>query len=316
MVFNSLTFVVFFACVLALHALPLPWTTKKINLAVASYLFYAAWNPPFVILLWVSTVVDWYAAQGLVKAKRPTSRHAWMLPLRHRPAGGHLLLYVRDHVVHPGRVPAARGAGTEPARLRAVRDLLSAPGGRSDHAPDGAGAAVRAAAPRHRGAAALRAGAHDPRPLQQDRARRQFPRERRGACLRQRQDPGGTRRLGGDAGVQRSDLLRLRRLFDHRDRRGAVPGICHAGQLPLPLRGGGVLGLLAPLAYHTVLVAARLPLHSARRQSSRCAAHLCRAHDHHVARGPVARRELDLRRLGRPAWCVPRRRARAARALR
>src|SRR6184192_1180275 len=79
MVFNSLTFVVFFACVLALHALPLPWTTKKINLAVASYLFYAAWNPPFVILLWVSTVVDWYAAQGLVKAKRPTSRHAWML---------------------------------------------------------------------------------------------------------------------------------------------------------------------------------------------------------------------------------------------
>src|SRR5256885_11328676 len=79
MVFNSLTFVVFFACVLALHALLLPWTAKKINLAVASYLFSAAWNPPFVILLWVSTVVDWYAAQGLVKAKRPTSRHAWML---------------------------------------------------------------------------------------------------------------------------------------------------------------------------------------------------------------------------------------------
>src|SRR6266853_5238117 len=70
MVFNSLTFVVFLACVLALHSLPLPWTTKKINLLIASYLFYAAWNPPFVILLWVSTVVDWYAAQGLVKARR------------------------------------------------------------------------------------------------------------------------------------------------------------------------------------------------------------------------------------------------------
>ncbi|HWW21625.1 MAG TPA: MBOAT family protein, partial [Steroidobacteraceae bacterium] len=79
MVFNSLTFVVFFACVLALHALPLPWTTKKINLLIASYLFYAAWNPPFVILLWVSTVVDWYAAQGLVKAQRAATRHAWML---------------------------------------------------------------------------------------------------------------------------------------------------------------------------------------------------------------------------------------------
>ena len=79
MVFNSLTFVVFFACVLGLHSLPLSWTTKKINLLIASYLFYAAWNPPFVILLWVSTVVDWYAAQGLVKAQRQTTRHAWML---------------------------------------------------------------------------------------------------------------------------------------------------------------------------------------------------------------------------------------------
>src|SRR6202007_2314111 len=78
-VFNSLTFVVFFACVLGLHSLPLPWTTKKINLLIASYLFYAAWNPPFVILLWVSTVVDWYAAQGMVKAQRPSARHLWML---------------------------------------------------------------------------------------------------------------------------------------------------------------------------------------------------------------------------------------------
>jgi alginate O-acetyltransferase complex protein AlgI len=79
MVFNSLTFVVFFALVLAMHALPLPWRTKKINLLVASYLFYAAWNPPFVLLLWISTIVDWYAAQGLVKARRQAVRHAWML---------------------------------------------------------------------------------------------------------------------------------------------------------------------------------------------------------------------------------------------
>ncbi len=79
MVFNSLTFVVFFALVLLLHSLPLPWTAKKVNLLVASYVFYSAWNPPFVILLWVSTVVDWYAAQGLVKAKREAARHAWML---------------------------------------------------------------------------------------------------------------------------------------------------------------------------------------------------------------------------------------------
>src|SRR5215471_4787574 len=79
MVFNSLTFIVFFACVLGLHALPLSWTTKKVNLLIASYLFYAAWNPPFVALLWISTVVDWYAAQGLVRSEKPAARRAWML---------------------------------------------------------------------------------------------------------------------------------------------------------------------------------------------------------------------------------------------
>ena len=99
MVFNSLTFVVFFACVLGMHSLPLSWTTKKINLLIASYLFYSAWNPPFVVLLWISTVVDWYAAQGLVKARRAEgpprldggfgdrqSRHAGILQVRAVPA--------------------------------------------------------------------------------------------------------------------------------------------------------------------------------------------------------------------------------------
>jgi alginate O-acetyltransferase complex protein AlgI len=79
MVFNSLAFVAFFAIVLALHAMPFGWTTKKVNLLVASYLFYAAWNPPFVILLWISTVVDWFAAQKLVHAERPLVRRGWML---------------------------------------------------------------------------------------------------------------------------------------------------------------------------------------------------------------------------------------------
>ncbi len=79
MVFNSLTFIVFFVCVLALHNLPLGWTTRKINLLIASYLFYAAWNPPFVILLWISTLVDWWAAKKLVDATNAHARRAWML---------------------------------------------------------------------------------------------------------------------------------------------------------------------------------------------------------------------------------------------
>jgi alginate O-acetyltransferase complex protein AlgI len=67
MIFNSITFVLFFAIVLVLHNLPFSWKTKKINLLVASYLFYAAWNPPFVTLLWITTLIDWYAAAALGK---------------------------------------------------------------------------------------------------------------------------------------------------------------------------------------------------------------------------------------------------------
>src|SRR5271163_3429154 len=79
MIFNSLVFVLFFAIVLILHSMPFSWRVKKINLLIASYIFYAAWNPPFVILLWVSTVVDWFAARGLAQADEPWKRRAWML---------------------------------------------------------------------------------------------------------------------------------------------------------------------------------------------------------------------------------------------
>jgi len=65
MVFNSYTFIVFFVIILILHNLPLAWKTKKINLLLASYVFYAAWNPPFILLLWLSTVVDFFVGRGL-----------------------------------------------------------------------------------------------------------------------------------------------------------------------------------------------------------------------------------------------------------
>lgn len=79
MVFNSLTFIVFFAIVLALHNLPLPWSIKKLNLLVASYLFYAAWNPPFILLLWASTVVDWLVARQIHRQVTQGRRKAWLI---------------------------------------------------------------------------------------------------------------------------------------------------------------------------------------------------------------------------------------------
>jgi alginate O-acetyltransferase complex protein AlgI len=82
LVFNSLTFLVFFGVLLALHHLPfLSWTVKKVNLLVASYIFYAAWNPPFILLLWASTVVDWFIARGIYASRDSTRavRRSWLV---------------------------------------------------------------------------------------------------------------------------------------------------------------------------------------------------------------------------------------------
>jgi len=78
MVFNSYTFVLFFVLLLALHNLPFSWKTKKINLLGASYLFYALWNPPFILLLWLSTVVDFYMAKLISVTEEKNRRRLWL----------------------------------------------------------------------------------------------------------------------------------------------------------------------------------------------------------------------------------------------
>ncbi|MEO8473740.1 MAG: MBOAT family protein [Chryseolinea sp.] len=79
MVFNSLVFIVFFAVVVILHYCPFPWKIKKINLLVASYIFYAAWNPPFIILLWLSTVVDFYMASLMGRESNQKRRKLYLI---------------------------------------------------------------------------------------------------------------------------------------------------------------------------------------------------------------------------------------------
>lgn len=79
MVFNSYTFVCFFAVVLFLHNLPFSWHTKKLNLVLASLLFYSAWNPPFVILLIFSTIIDWLIGNWLDATESPRSRKKILL---------------------------------------------------------------------------------------------------------------------------------------------------------------------------------------------------------------------------------------------
>ena len=74
MLFNSLTFLIFLLGVIVIQHGSFSWPVKKLNLICVSYLFYAAWNPPFVILLWISTVVDWWVSQQMARTNRKTRR--------------------------------------------------------------------------------------------------------------------------------------------------------------------------------------------------------------------------------------------------
>ena len=79
MVFNSLTFFLFFSIVLVFYRLNVSWTVKKTGLVCFSYLFYAAWNPPFVILLWISTLVDWKAGSKIFASRGKFQKRMYLI---------------------------------------------------------------------------------------------------------------------------------------------------------------------------------------------------------------------------------------------
>lgn len=79
MLFNSLEFAVFLLAVLTVHFLLVPanWVrTRKTVLVVASYAFYGSWNPPFVLLLAFSTLLDFLLASRMAKTSRLGRRRA------------------------------------------------------------------------------------------------------------------------------------------------------------------------------------------------------------------------------------------------
>ncbi len=78
MTFPSLTFALFFVVVLGLCRSRLSWPAKKTVLLVASYVFYAAWNPPFVALLWLSTGADWWIAHRVHRSDRAATKKAYV----------------------------------------------------------------------------------------------------------------------------------------------------------------------------------------------------------------------------------------------
>ena len=79
MLFNSLTFVVFFAVVVTAYWSMRSWTARKNLLVTASYIFYGAWNPPFAALLFSTTAMDFWLGARIAKAKGRHSRQVWLV---------------------------------------------------------------------------------------------------------------------------------------------------------------------------------------------------------------------------------------------
>lgn len=76
MTFDSLTFVVFLAGIFGGYWAVRSWTARKVFLLGASYLFYAAWNPFFVLLIIATTGFDWLASHWMNRVQRAPYRRA------------------------------------------------------------------------------------------------------------------------------------------------------------------------------------------------------------------------------------------------
>jgi alginate O-acetyltransferase complex protein AlgI len=79
MLFNSLTFVVFFVVVVALYWSIRSWQARKNLLVAASYIFYGAWNPPFAALLFGTTAMDFWLGREMGKARDQHARRRWLV---------------------------------------------------------------------------------------------------------------------------------------------------------------------------------------------------------------------------------------------
>src|SRR4029453_12090364 len=77
MLFNSLTFVVFYVVVTTLYWSLSGWNLRKNLLVVASYIFYGAWNPPFAALLFSTTAMDFWVGRQIAKAQEHKKR--WLV---------------------------------------------------------------------------------------------------------------------------------------------------------------------------------------------------------------------------------------------
>lgn len=80
MLFNSLTFFVFFVVVVAvLRLLPPRGIARNAWILGASFLFYASWNPAYILLLLVTAGVDYGVARKMGSLPTKEARKPWLI---------------------------------------------------------------------------------------------------------------------------------------------------------------------------------------------------------------------------------------------
>lgn len=80
MLFNSLTFFVFFIVVLVvLRLLPAKGIARNAWILGASFFFYASWSPPYILLLLVTALIDYAVARKMGDLPTKEARKPWLV---------------------------------------------------------------------------------------------------------------------------------------------------------------------------------------------------------------------------------------------
>ncbi len=77
MLFNSLEFLIFFCIVLVLF-FRVPSNKRWLFMLTASYIFYMSWSPKFIVLIIISTIVDYFASHKMSKSSTKEKKKKYL----------------------------------------------------------------------------------------------------------------------------------------------------------------------------------------------------------------------------------------------
>lgn len=78
MIFNSLQFLIFFTVVISVYFL-INSKYRWVLLLAASYYFYMSWNPAYIVLIILSTIVDYFASLKMDEQEEKRDRRKYLL---------------------------------------------------------------------------------------------------------------------------------------------------------------------------------------------------------------------------------------------